>query len=290
MSRTGSDLLRVLAPLALDSVNEEEILLSLHHLFRGIKEDSILRLYHALSPDKIRIAPLYGESFLHQIEAARMHAEEKLRSYVEALRNKLPKVEVSYHVESLDVAISAEEILSYLQTEKFSLLVVVFKQRKRWERFFGSTALWDILEGSPISVLLLSAPLNIPPKRILWATSMQPESFALLKPLIQLIHHLKGTLYCAKVNTPGAFTTQRVFQRQVLEMCDYIIDHIDPDFVPEECLLYADKDVVEGLLHVVQDFLMDMVAIDANEALEEWKMVDKLLNHQIPVLFLKDSK
>ncbi|MCS6894811.1 MAG: hypothetical protein NZZ60_01510 [Bacteroidia bacterium] len=290
MSQIGNDLFRILAPVALDSANEEEILLSIYHLLRGLKSSTYLKLYHALSPDKIRLAPMYGESFLHQIELAKAQAEEKLLSYVTTLGAKIPEVEISYHIESLDVALSAEEILSYLQNEPFALLVLIFKQRKRWERFFGSTALWDIIEGSPISVLLLSAPLVIPPRRILWVTSMQTESFALLKPLIQLIHYLKGTLYCAKINTPSNFTTQRIFQRQVLEMCDYIIDHVDPDFVPEECLLYADKDVVEGTLHVVQDFLTDMVAIDAEEALEEWKIADRLLSQQVPVLFLKGHK
>ncbi|MCS7154030.1 MAG: universal stress protein [Bacteroidia bacterium] len=291
MSQTGGDFFRILAPIALDSTNEEEILLSLPYLVRGLRIPPYLRLYHVLSPDRIRLAPLRGESFLHQIEQAAQQAEEKLRTYVARLREKIPPpAEVSFHVEKQEVVGPAEEILAYMASEPYSLLILSFKQRKKWERFFGTTALWDLIEQSPVPVLLLSTPLTIPPRRILWITSMHSEGFPLLNTLIPLVRQIQGTLYCAKINTPSTFVTHRTFQRQVLDMCDYIIDHVDPDFVPEECLLYADKEMSEGVLHVVQDFLMDVVALDVEEALSEWKVVDKLIAQQLPVLFLRSGK
>lgn len=291
MSLTGNSSLRILAPVALDSTNEEDILLSLHYLLRGLDKEAHLKLYHALTPDKIRLAPTQGESFLHQIEVAQKQAEEKLRRYQGYLSEKLPaSVVISYHIQAHEVAAPAEEILSYLRTESFSLMTLSFKQRRRWERFFGTTALWDLLEEAPIPILLLSAPLTIPPRRLLWLTSMQSESFPLLKTLVPFVHLIRGTLYCAKVNTPTSFITHRTFQRHVLDMCDYIIDHVDPDFIPEECLLYADKDIGEGAVHVAQDFLIDVVVLDTNEALSEWKLVDKLLSQQIPILLLRKAK
>lgn len=288
MSLTGNGSFRILAPVALDSPNEEEILASLYHLLRGIQGEVFLQLYHVLSPDRVRLAPLRGESFLHQIALAREQAESRLQTYLTLLREKVPaSTTITYHIESLEVVAPAEEILRHLQSEKFSLMTLSFKQRRRWERFFGTTALWDLVEQASVPVLLLSAPLTIPPRRILWVTSMQSESYPLLKALIPIVHRIQGTLYCARINTPTNFITHRSFQRYVLDICDYIIDNVDPDFVPEECLLYADKDSGEGSLHVVQDFLIDMVALEAEEALSEWKTVDKLLSHEVPVLFLR---
>lgn len=291
MSLTGNGSLKILAPVALDSTNEEDILLSLHHLLRGLDKEAHLKLYHALTPDKIRLAPTQGESFLHQIEVAQKQAEEKLRQYQSYLSEKVPaSAVISYHIQAREVAAPAEEILAYLHTESFSLMTLSFKQRRRWERFFGTTALWDLLEAVTIPILLLSAPLTIPPRRLLWITSMQSESFPLLKSLVPFVHLIRATLYCAKVNTPTSFITHRTFQRHVLDMCDYIIDHVDPDFIPEECLLYADKDIGEGAVHVAQDFLIDVVVLDTNEALSEWKVVDKLLSQQIPILLLRKAK
>ncbi|MCS7297010.1 MAG: universal stress protein [Bacteroidia bacterium] len=290
MYPTGKDSFKILAPVALDSVNEEEILLSLHHLLKALQGERSLRLYHVISPDRIRLAPLRGESFLHQLEIATRQAQEKLQVYVSTLREKVPpEVNIEYHIESHEVAAPAEEIEAHLQSESFSLLVVVFKQRKRWERFFGTTALWDLVENTTIPLLLLPAPFSISPRRILWLSSMETENFSFLAPLVSFIRRLKGTLYCAKISTPSHFTTHRTFQRQVLEMCDYIIEHIDPDFVPEECILYADKDLSEGALHVAQDFLMDITALSAEEALNEWKAIDRLLSHQMPVLLLRSA-
>lgn len=288
MFRSGKNSFKVLAPTALDSSNEEEILLSLYHLLRGLGSGVHLRLYHALSLERIRLAPIAGESFLHQITLAQQAAEEKLRAYTEALRAELPpEIGVDFHVERHEMTAPAEEILRHLSEENFSLLVLTFKQRKRWEKFFGMTALWDLIEEATTPILLLPAPLTIPPRRILWVSSMSSDTFPKLAPLIWLIRQLRGTLYCAKINTPTSFTTQRTFQRQVLDLCDYIIDHIDPDFVPEECLLYNDRDTSEGTLHVAQDFLMDVVALDVEEAMEEWKSVERLLNEQLPVLLLR---
>lgn len=291
MSLTGNGSLKILAPVALDSTNEEDIILSLHHLLRGLNREAHLKLYHALTPDKLRLAPAQGDSFLHQIEVARQQAEEKLLQYQSYLSEKVPtSAVISYHIHANEVAAPAEEILAYLQTEEFSLMTVSFKQRRRWERFFGTTALWDLMEEATIPILLLSAPLTIPPRRLLWITSMQAESFPLLKSLVPFVHLIHGTLYCAKINTPSSFITHRTFQRHVLDMCDYIIDYVDPDFIPEECLLYADKDISEGAVHVTQDFLIDVVVLEASEALSEWKVVDKLLNQQVPILFLRKSK
>lgn len=287
MFPTGENTLKVLAPLALDSSNEEDILLSLHHLFRGMNAPAHLRLYHAITAEKLRFSPTAGESFLHQFQTLREESEKQLRTYTSLLQERAPAhLQVDFWVESQDVASPAEEIAQYLLREAFSLLVVTFKQRRRWERFFGTTALWDILETAPIPMLVLSAPLTIPPKRILWAGALSAEEFPLLQPLIHMVKTFKATLYCAKISTPYAFTTHRSFQRHVLAMCDYIIEQVDPDFVPEECLLYADKDLGEGILHAAQDFLMDIVALSANETLD-WKVLDKLLSQQMPVLLLR---
>ncbi|MCX8112564.1 MAG: universal stress protein [Bacteroidia bacterium] len=288
MSQIGNDSFRILAPIALDSTNEEEILLSLHYLLHGLHSVPELRLFHVISPDRVQLAPVRGESFLHQIELCTKQAEEKLQGYITVLRGKSPpSAHLTYHIESHEVAAPAEAILAHLSSYNYSLVVLSFKQRRKWERFFGTTALWDIIEQARVPILLLSVPLSISPRRILWVSSMEPDSFALLGSLVPFVRKLNGTFYCAKINTPHTFTTHRTFQRQVLDMCDYIIDHVDPDFIPEECLLYADKDISEGALHVVQDFLMDIAAMDAEEALSEWKMVDKLISHQVPLLFLR---
>ncbi|MDW8134048.1 MAG: hypothetical protein RMJ66_03180 [Bacteroidia bacterium] len=290
MSQTGGEYLRVLAAVSLDSSNEEEILLSLPHLVRGGQSGALLRLYHVLTPEHLRLSPMEGGSFLHELARAREAAEQKLSRYCALLRERLPQeISVDYWVESQEVASAGEEIALYLQKELFSLLVVAFKQRKRWERFFGTTALWDVLDSAPTPILLLPAPLSIPPKRVLWVSQMQVEEFPLLKSLIPIIRFLKATLYCAKINTPYSFYTHRSFQRHILAMCDYIIEQVAPDFVPEECILYADKDMAEGVLHATQDFLMDVVALSSEGDNVDWKLLDKLLAQQIPILLLRQQ-
>lgn len=288
MSQTGEKYFKVLAAVSLDSANEEEILLSLPQLVRGGALPSQVHFYHVLTPHELRLSYTAGQSFLNELEQLKRNAENKLAHYAEAAAKRVSApVTFSYSVESQEVASPGEEIAQLLRKEPFDLLTLVFKQRKRWERFFGSTALWDILENASIPILILPAPLTIPPKRILWATQMQPEEFPYLAPLISLVRILKATLYCVKVNTPYAFYPHRTFQRYILEMCDYIIDRIDPDFVPEECILYNDRDLAEGILHAAQDFLMDIVALSADEPTLDWKVVDKVLEQHIPVLLLR---
>lgn len=290
MSQTGESYFRILAPVSLDSANEEEILLSLHHLVRGAVLPAHVHFYHVLTPRELRFSYTAGQSFLHELAQLKEAAEMKLAGYVQLAKERSPdRITFSYSVESQEVASPGEEIAQLLRKEHFDLLTLVFKQRKRWERFFGSTALWDILESAPIPILILPAPLSIPPKRLLWVTQMQPEEFPYLTPLISFVKALKATLYCVKVNTPYAFYPHRTFQRYILAMCDHIIEHIDPDFVPEECLLYNDKDLAEGILHAAQDFLMDIVALSAEEPTLDWKVVDKVLEQQIPVLLLRQQ-
>ncbi|MCX7607510.1 MAG: universal stress protein, partial [Bacteroidia bacterium] len=181
---------------SLDSSNEEEILYSLPSLLRGITLPGHFRLYHVITPEQLRLSPIRGESFLHQLERAREEAEKKLTTYCTLLKEKLPAgASIDYVIESQEVAAPGEEIAQYLRRENFSLLIAAFKQRKRWERFFGTTALWDIMENAPIPVLLLPAPLSIPPKRFLWVSNMQSEEFPLLKPLVHFVKTLNATLY-----------------------------------------------------------------------------------------------
>lgn len=288
MSQSGNAFADILVPLALDSSNEEEILLSLPHLVRGMEGSGRLRLYHVVTPAQLRWGLLEGESFLQQVEHLHRRAEDQLARYCELLRAQIPSSwQVDYEVEAQEVASPGEEIALYLQREKFGLLVLAFKQRKRWERFFGATALWDILESVSLPVLVLPAPLSIAPRRLLWMTDMQREEFSVLHVLVPFTRALRGTLYCVKVNTPYAFYSHRTFQRHILAMCDYILEQVDPDFVPEECLLYADKDPVEGVAHAAQDFLMDVVVLSDEPEKVDWKVLDALLSQQLPVLLLR---
>lgn len=290
MSPSGDAFFSILAATSLDSSNEEEILLSLPLLVRGVEGPGRLRLYYALAPDRFRWALGKSEGFLQQIQSLKEQAEAQLSSYCKALQERMPAGwVVDYRIEDQEVASPAEEIANYLQRERFSLLVVAFKQRKRWERFLGMTAVWDILEMAPIPVLILPAAFSLPPRRFLWATEMQAEEFPLLHPLVKLVRKLKATLYCLKVNTPYSFLSHRTFQRHILDMCDYIIENVDPDFVPEECLLYADKELVEGIVHAAHDFLMDVVALSAEVDRVDTRIVDKLLAHQLSLLLLRQA-
>ncbi|MCS6789851.1 MAG: hypothetical protein NZ580_02560 [Bacteroidia bacterium] len=287
MSPSG-ELLSFLIPVALDHANEKEIILSLHHLVQGLPHMPRFHFYHVIAPEHIKLAPRSGESFLKQLEETRIRAEAQLSEYVQALRQELASgVQIDFWIESREVAAPAEQITEYLQQHPFSLVIVTFHNQRRWEKFFGLTAIWDILESSSVPVLLLAAPLLIPPKRILWLTHMHEDEFSKLHHLIPLVRSLKATLYCAKINTPQQFYTHRTFQRYLLNMCDYIIENVDPDFIPEECLLYADKDLVEGAIHAAQDFLMDIVALNASTEGVEEKFLDRILSEKIPVLILK---
>lgn len=287
MSLSGGPL-SCLIPVALDHANEKEILLSLHHLVQGVSPVARLHFYHVISPEHLKLSPRAGESFLKQLEDTRSQAEAHLSEYVQALKQELPSsIQVDFWIESREVAAPAEQIIEYLQKHPFSLVVIAFNNQKRWEKLFGLTQIWDILEHASVPVLLLSAPLMIPPKRILWLTQMHEDEFPKLHHLVPLVRSLKATLYCAKINTPQQFYTHRTFQRSLLNMCDYIIEHVDPDFVPEECLLYADKDLAEGAVHATQDFLMDIVAISASTEGVENKLLERILAEKIPVLILK---
>ncbi|MCS7163058.1 MAG: universal stress protein [Bacteroidia bacterium] len=286
MSQIGEKDFRVLVPLALESAGEEEVLASLGYLVRGIKGPVHFRLYHALRPESLRLSWSREGSFLQQIELLRAAAETKLQQYVALLRERLPaSAQVDIWVESQEVADPADEIVAYLQREAFTLMVTTFKHRKKWERFFGTTTLWDLLEKAPVPLLLVPNPLTLPPRRILWATELKPEEYRILHTLIPLIRQWNATLYCVRVNTPYRFQTHRGFQRHVLDLCDYIIEHVDPEFVPEECLLYADKNLSEGILHAAQDFMMDIVALHGAEV--EAKIVDAFMEQGLPLLFLR---
>jgi len=253
------------------SREEEPLVQGLYQIFRGWKHPVEITLFHALTIEEIQIQPGEGSNFYETINKNKSLAEDRLREYEQFLKEKLPAHAIRVVIAYEQLISPVEAVQSYLRAYPSEMVVIFYKGRQRWEGWVGRTAFWDLFEELKTAVLVLLQPFTFTPKRFLWLCEMDEEDYKYLPEVLRLIKTFEGSLYCAKVNTPGSFYGHREFQRRVLAFCDYIVEHVDPDFVPQECLQYNDKDVLVGARHLMEDFLMDvlMVAPDGPLSLSE---------------------
>jgi len=266
----GPEKYKVLVPVSM-SREEEPLVQGLYQIFRGWKHPVEITLFHALTIEEIQIQPGEGSNFYETINKNKSLAEAKLREHEQFLKEKLPAHAIRVVIAYEQLTSPVEAVQSYLRAYPSEMVVIFYKGRQRWEGWVGRTAFWDLFEELKTAVLVLSQPFTFTPKRFLWLCEMDEEDYKYLPEVLRLIKAFEGSLYCAKVNTPGSFYGHREFQRRVLAFCDYIVEHVDPDFVPQECLQYNDKDVLVGARHLMEDFLMDvlMVAPDGPLSLSE---------------------
>jgi len=266
----GLEKYKVLVPVSM-SREEEPLVQGLYQLFRGWKRPVEITLFHALTMEEIHIQPARESNFYETLSKNRALVESRLREYERFLEEKLPTHAVRVVIQHEQLMPPVEAVQSYLRTHPTDMVVIFYKGRQRWESWIGRTAFWDLFEELGTAVLVLSQPFTFAPKRFLWLCEMDEDDYKYIPVVLELIKVFDGSLYCAKVNTPGAFYGDREFQRRRLAFCDYIIEHVDPDFMPQDCLQYNDKDVLAGALHVMEDFLMDilMVAPDGPLSLSE---------------------
>jgi len=259
-SPNGPEKYRVLAPVAMGR-GEEPLIQGLHQVFRSWKQPVEITLYHALTIEDIQINPSSETSFYEALTRNKSLVQDKLEGYARFLREKLPMHTIQAVIQHEQLLPPVEAVRSYLKTNPAEMVIIFYKGRQRWESWIGRTAFWDLFEELETAVLALSQPFTFPPKRFLWLCEMDDEDYKYLPAVLNIIKVFGGSLYCAKVNTPGSFYSHREFQRRVLAFCDYIVEHVDPDFVPQECLQYNDKDVLAGAQHVMEDFLMDVLML-----------------------------
>ncbi len=266
-SHSGPEKYKVLVPV---STSREDLpfVESLPHLFRGLTHPAEVHLFHALSLRELNLRPSVGGSFYEALTQRKAEIARTLSEYAGTLTQKLPTHAVQTILLGEELTAPAEAVQTFLQEHPIDLLVAFYKGRQRWESWVGRTAFWDLYEEVKSGVLAVSHPPTFPPKRFLWLMEMDTEDYRYLPTVLHIIRLFGGTLYCAKVNTPSSFYTHREFQRRVLAFCDYIVDHIDPDFVPQECLQYDDKDLATGAQHVMEDFLMDVLLITPDSSLD----------------------
>ncbi len=266
----GPEKYKVLIPVSM-SREEEPLVQGLYQIFRGWRRPVEITLFHALTIEEIHIRPREGGNFYETINKNKVLVEDRLRVYERFLKEKLPAHAVRVVIAHEQLLSPVEAVQSYLRAHPSEMVVVFYKGRQRWESWIGRTAFWDLFEELRTAVLVLSQPFTFAPKRFLWLCEMDEEDYKYSPVVLDLIKAFDGSLYCAKVNTPGSFYGHREFQRRMLAFCDYIVEHVDPDFMPQECVQYNDKDVLAGALHVMEDFLMDilMVAPDGPLSLSE---------------------
>ncbi len=259
-SQSGLEKYKVLVPVSMNR-EEETLVHGLYQIFRNWKHPVEITLFHALTIEEIHLRPTKESNFYESLIQHRGLIEKQLDGYAQFLREKLPAHTIEVVIEHEQLMPPVEAVRSFLRKHPSDLVVIFYKGRQRWESWIGRTAFWDLFEELKVAVLAISQPFTFAPKRFLWLCEMDVEDYRYIPTVLDLVRAFEGSLYCAKVNTPSSFYGHREFQRRVLAFCDYIVEHVDPDFVPQECLQYNDKDVVTGAQHVVEDFLMDVLML-----------------------------
>ncbi len=259
-SQSGPEKYKVLIPVSM-SREEEALVKGLYWIFRNWKRPVEITLFHALTIEEIRLRPAQESNFYESLSRQRELMEKQLSDYAHFLKEKLPAHTVEIAIEHEQLMPPVEAVKNYLRRSPSDMVVLFYKGRQRWESWIGRTAFWDLFEELELAVLAMSQPFTFAPKRFLWLCEMDVEDYKYLPTVLDLIKAFDGSLYCAKLNTPSSFYGHREFQRRVLAFCDYILEHVDPDFVPQECLQYNDKDLVTGAQHVMEDFLMDVLML-----------------------------
>lgn len=287
-SQIGPKPFKILLPLQLGP-EEEPFLKGLPHLFRTLTQKAEITFFHALSSSDLPKKLAAGETFQSYIQKQIQKARSALETLATDLQKQLPAHHFSLYTESEAIANPSEPIIEFIKANGIDLLVLHYKQRSRWEGWLKKTVFWDLFEEAPTHVLAISQPLSFPPKRFLWITEMDQSEYKYLPAILQFIRLYKGTLYCAKINTPSAFYTYRESQRRILALCDHIVEAVDPDFVPQECLAYADKDLVHGAQHVMEDFLMDVLILTPEEELDAHGVNRLLQSGNFPILRLQTA-
>jgi len=258
--QNGPEKYRVLVPVSV-SRDEEALVQGLYQVFRNWKHPVEITLFHAVTIEGLHLRPAKGTNFYENLSQYTHLITKQLETYAQFLREKLPAHTIQILVEHDQILPPVEAVKGYLRSNPSDMVVIFHKGRQRWESWIGRTVFWDLFEELETAVLAISQPFTFAPKRFLWLCEMDEEDYKHLPAVLSLIKVFEGSLYCAKVNTPASFYGHREFQRRVLAFCDHIVEHVDPDFVPQECLQYNDKDVVAGAQHVMEDFLMDVMII-----------------------------
>jgi len=259
-SQRGPEKYKVLVPVSV-SREEESLVQGLYQVFRSWKRPVEITLFHALTIEEIHLTPAKELSFYESLNRQRELVEKRLGEYAHFLREKLPAHAIEVVIEHEQLMPPAEAVRNYLRKCPSDMVVIFYKGRQRWESWIGRSAFWDLFEELEVAVMAISQPFTFAPKRFLWLCEMDEEDYKYLPKVLDLIKAFEGSLYCVKVNTPSSFYGHREFQRRMLAFCDYIVEHVDPDFVPQECLQYNDKDLVTGAQHAMEDFLMDILMI-----------------------------
>ena len=259
-SQSGPEKYKVLVPVSM-SREEEPLVQGLYQVFRNWKRPVEITLFHALTIEEIHLRPTKEANFYESLVRHRELSEQRLGEYAQFLREKLPAHGIEVVIEHEQLMPPVEGVRSYLRRDPSDMVVIFYKGRQRWESWIGRSAFWDLFEDLEVAVLAISQPFTFAPKRFLWLCEMDVDDYRYIPKVLDVIRAFEGSLYCTKVNTPSSFYGHREFQRRMLAFCDYIVEHVDPDFVPQECFPYNDKDVVTGAQHVMEDFLMDVLMV-----------------------------
>ncbi len=286
MYQPGLEKFRILVPLNLRP-EEEPFLNGLPYIFKTLTQKAEVIFFHALSPNDLPNKLDTGETFQSYLQKQTQKAQSALEALATDFQKQLPTHHFSFYTESKAIANPNEPITQFIQEKKVDLLVLHYKHHSRWEGWLKRTAFWDLFEEAPSHVLVITQPLSFPPKRFLWITEMNQSEYKYIPSILQFIRLYKGMLYCVKINTPSSFYTQREFQRRILALCDHIVEAVDPDFVPQECLAYADKDIGHGAQHVMEDFLMDVLIVTPEDELDTHLISRLLQSGNFPILRLQ---
>ncbi len=260
MYQSGLEGYKVLVPVS-GTRDEEPLIQGLYQIFRGWTQPVEITLFHALTIEEIHLNPVRQSGFFESLAQRKAMVESQLESHAQFLKEQMPQHLVQVVIKHEQLMPPVEAVRSYLQSYPADMVVIFYKGRQRWESWIGRTAFWDLFEELETAVLAFSQPFTFSPKRFLWLCEMDVEDYKYLPTVLALIKAFGGGLYCVQVNTPSSFFRDREFQRRKLAFCDHIIEHVDPDFVPKECLQYNDKDVATGAQHVMEDFLMDVLMV-----------------------------
>jgi len=153
---------------------------------------------------------------------------------------------------------TGRRIGEYADQQNVDLILAFSKHRVCLAELFTGSQVTDIIRHTRMPVLCLSSE-NLPAlNRLLFATDFSPEANLFFPRVERSARALGLDVYCAKINTPGDYFTDRLFQAAT------------EDFA-QECgqaacqnvarfLMYNDQDIVQGIRHCAEDYAADIIA------------------------------
>lgn len=153
---------------------------------------------------------------------------------------------------------TGRRIGEYADRHGVDLVLTFSKHRGGLAELFTGSQVTDIIRHTTMPVLCLSAAPPPALNRLLFATDFSPEANLIFPRLAFIARALELEIYCVKVNTPGDYFTDRLFQAATVDFAEECGQDICQNVA--RFLMYNDQDIVQGIRHCAADYEADIIA------------------------------